>query len=334
MGILETNKQFYDNMLLNPSPLFQFVGSAGKTINDAFKAPVDAVKKEADQLKKEGAKAYANKKVEQAKAAINAVNAANQTIVKNPKKALETTGKFIADNAKEAVKSVVNNPAAAAGNVVGGAALMALPVGGVGKGVTKALPKTTLKTMTPVTSSMGGDAIKVPIDNAKHLGFSAKMVEEMGGLPEQSNRNIQAALLKEGRNNSVDAVFNNAYGLTMFNPKTVSIAKNAPDKLSTGEHEAWHALVRNVEDMQDATGYTDPRYLKFSNEVMQAIGQPVGRLSNSETLAYAIEKLQNPNYVPNWGVINSEGVSKQQFDNLIKTMQPRYNRFLFDRRHK
>ena len=334
MGILETNKQFYDNMLLNPSPLFQFVGSAGKTINDAFKAPVDAVKKEADQLKKEGAKAYANKKVEQAKAVINAVNTANQTIKKDPRKALETTGKFIVDNAKETVKKVVDNPAAAAGNVVGEAALMALPVGGVGKGVTKALPKTTLKTMTPVTSSMGGDAIKVPIDNAKHLGFSAKMVEEMGGLPEQSNRNIQAALLKEGRNNSVDAVFNNAYGLTMFNPKTVSIAKNAPDKLSTGEHEAWHALVRNVEDMQDATGYTDPRYLKFSNEVMQAIGQPVGRLSNSETLAYAIEKLQNPNYVPNWGVINSEGVSKQQFDNLIKTMQPRYNRFLFDRRHK
>lgn len=334
MSILETNKQFYDNMLLNPSPLFQFVGSAGKTINDAFKAPIDAVKKEADQFKKEGAKGYANKKVEQAKAVMNAVNTANKTIIKNPQKALETTGKFIADNAKGAVKSVVNNPAAAAGNVVGEAALMALPVSGAGKGVTKALPKTTLKTMTPVTSSMGGDAIKVPITNAKHLGFPAKIAEEIGGLPEQSNRNIQAALLKEGRNNSVDAVFNNAYGLTLFNPKTVSIAKNAPDKLSTGEHEAWHALVRNVEDMQDATGYTDPRYLKFSNEVMQAIGQPVGRLSNSETLAYAIEKLQNPNYVPNWSVINSEGVSKQQFDNLIKTMQPRYNRFLFDRRHK
>ena len=334
MGILETNKQFYDNMLLNPSPLFQFVGSAGKTINDAFKAPVDAVKKEADQLKKDGAKAYASKKVEQAKAAINAVNAANQTIAKNPQKALETTGKFIVDNAKRTVEKVANNPAAAAGNIVGEAALMALPVGGIGKSATKALPKTTLKTMTPVAGSMGGDAIKGSITNAKHLGFPAKMAEEIGGLPEQSNRNIQAALLKEGRNNSVDAVFNNAYGLTMFNPKTVSIAKNAPDKLSTGEHEAWHALVRNVEDMQDATGYTDPRYLKFSNEVMQAIGQPVGRLSNSETLAYAIEKLQNPNYVPNWGVINSEGVSKQQFDNLIKTMQPRYNRFLFDRRHK
>ena len=334
MGILETNKQFYDNMLLNPSPLFQFVGSAGKTINDAFKAPVDAVKKEADQFKKEGAKAYANKKVEQAKAVMNAVNTANQTIKKDPRKALETTGKFIADNAKGAVKNIVSNPAAAAGNVVGEAALMALPVGSVGKGATKALPKTTLKTMTPVTGSMGGDAIKGSSTSARHLGFPARIAEEIGGLPEQSNRNIQAALLKEGRNNSVDAVFNNAYGLTMFNPKTVSIAKNAPEKLSTGEHEAWHALVRNVEDMQDATGYTDPRYLKFSNEVMQAIGQPVGRLSNSETLAYAIEKLQNPNYVPNWSVINSEGVSKQQFDNLIKTMQPRYNRFLFDRRHK
>lgn len=334
MGILETNKQFYNNMLLNPSPLFQFVGSAGKTINDAFKAPVDAVKKEADQLKKYGVKGYANKKVEQAKKVINAVNTANQTIATNPKKALETTGKFIVDNAKGAVKKVIDNPAAAAGNVVGEAALMALPVGGVGKGATKALPKTTLKTMTPVTTSMGGDAINVPITNAKHLGFSAKMVEEMGGLPEQANRNIQAALLKEGRNNPGDATFNNAYGLTRFNSKDVSIAKNTPDQLSTGEHEAWHALVRNLEDMQKATGHIDPRYPKFSNEVMQAIGQAPGRLSESETLAYAIEKLQNPNYVPNWGVINSEGVSKQQFDNLIKTMQPRYNRFLFDRRHK
>lgn len=334
MGILETNKQFYDNMLLNPSPLFQFVGSAGKTINDAFKAPVDAVKKEADQLKKEGVKGYANKKVEQTKAVMNAVNTANKTIINNPKKAVETTGKFIADNAKGAVKNVVNNPAAAAGNVVGEAALMALPVGGIGKGATKALPKTTLKTMTPVTSSMGGDAIKGSITNAKHLGFPAKMVEELGGLPEQSNRNIQAALLKEARNNPSDATFNNAYGLTQFNSKNVSIAKNAPSKLSTGEHEAWHALARNVEDMQDATEYIDPRYLRFQNEVTQAIGQPVGRLSDSETLAYAIEKLQNPNYVPNWGVINSEGVSKQQFDNLIKTMQPRYNRFLFGRRHK
>ena len=174
MGILETNKQFYDNMLLNPSPLFQFVGSAGKTINDAFKAPVDTVKKEVDQLKKEGAKAYANKKVEQAKNVMNAVNTANKAIMKDPKKALETTSKFIADNAKAATKKVVGNPAAAAGNIVGEAALMALPVGGVGKGATKALPKTTLKTMTPVTSSMGGDAIEGSITSTKHLGFPAK----------------------------------------------------------------------------------------------------------------------------------------------------------------
>lgn len=334
MGILETNKQFYDNMLLNPSPLFQFMGSAGKVINDAFKAPVDVVKKETDQFKKEGAKGYANKKVEQAKAVMNAVGKANQTIVKNPKKAVETTGKFIADNAKGTVNNVVNNPAAAAGNVLGEATLMALPMGGIGKGAAKALPRTPLKTMTPVTSSMGGDAIKGQITSTKHLGFPAKIAEELGGVPEQSNRNIQAALLREARNNPTDAASNNAYGLTRFNSKDVSIAKNTPSPLSTGEHEAWHALVRNVEDMQDATEYIDPKYLKFQNEVTQAIGQPVGRLSDSETLAYAIQKLQNPDYVPNWSVINSEGVSKQQFDNLIKTMQPRYNRFLFDRRHK
>lgn len=334
MGILETNKQFYDNMLLNPSPLFQFVGGAGKAINDAFKAPVDAVNKEVNQFKKEGPKGYVNKKVEQAKKARDTMSNAYKNLVEHPNETLEATRKSVVDKAKETAKEVKDNPAATAGKVVGEAALMALPVGGVGKGITKALPKTTLKTMTPITNSMGGDAIKSSITNAKHLGFPAKIAEEIGGVPEQSNRNIQAALLREARNNPTDAASNNAYGLTRFNSKDVSIAKNTPSQLSTGEHEAWHTLVRNVEDMQDATEYIDPRYLKFQNEVTQAIGQPVGRLSDSETLAYAIEKLQNPNYVPNWGVINSEGVSKQQFDNLIKTMQPRYNRFLFDRRHK
>ena len=276
------------------------------------------------------------------KTAKDTIKAGEQTmrqIAQNPKKAIPDMVKNAISNNE--YKNIAKDPKLYVAKKTGGtltdimlAAAASGGAGTLGKGAAKALPKTTLKTMTPVTSSMGGDAIKGSSTSAKHLGFPARIAEEIGGLPEQSNRNIQAALLKEGRNNSVDAVFNNAYGLTMFNPKTISIAKNAPDKLSTGEHEAWHALVRNVEDMQDATGYTDPRYLKFSNEVMQAIGQPVGRLSNSETLAYAIEKLQNPNYVPNWGVINSEGISKQQFDNLIKTMQPRYNRFLFDRRHK
>lgn len=134
MGILETNKQFYDNMLLNPSPLFQFVGGFGNAVNDAFKAPVDAVKKEAEQFKKEGAKGYANKKVEQAKKVIHAVSNANKTMVKHPKETLETTKKYIVDNVKENVENAVNNPAATAGNVLGNAALMALPVGGVGKG--------------------------------------------------------------------------------------------------------------------------------------------------------------------------------------------------------
>lgn len=146
MSILETNKQFYDNILLNPSPLFQFVGSTGKTINDAFKTPIDTAKKEIDQLKKEGVKAYANNKAGQAKVAVNAVRAANQSIVKDPVGAVKTTGKFITDNTKEAIKKAVNNPAAVAGNVVGEAALMALPIGGIGKvskGVSKGITKIT-----------------------------------------------------------------------------------------------------------------------------------------------------------------------------------------------
>ena len=62
MGILETNKQFYDDMLRKKDPLSQFLGSLGNTVNDAFKVPVDTVNKEKDKLEKKGFKGYVNEK--------------------------------------------------------------------------------------------------------------------------------------------------------------------------------------------------------------------------------------------------------------------------------
>ena len=132
MGILETNKQFYDNLLRKKNPLSQFAGGFGNAVNEAFKAPVDAVKKEADQFKKEGAKGYANKKVEQAKKVIKKVHDANQEIVKDPKKALNTTKNYIVDTMKEEWKKAKDNPAATAGNVFGNLALIALDAGAAG----------------------------------------------------------------------------------------------------------------------------------------------------------------------------------------------------------
>ena len=132
MGILETNKQFYDNMLLNPNPLFQFVGSLGNRVNDTFKAPVDTANKEVKQFKKEGPKNYINKKVEQAEKAVNVMSNAYKNLVEHPKETLEATGKFVADNAKATYKKAKDNPAATAGNLVGDALLTAA-AGGAGK---------------------------------------------------------------------------------------------------------------------------------------------------------------------------------------------------------
>lgn len=129
MGILETNEQFYNNLLHNKSPLFQFVGGYGKTINDAFKAPVDAINKEKDKLEKKGFKGYVNEKKEQAEKVMHAVGNANKTMVKHPKKTLETTKNYIVNNVKENVENAVNNPAATAGNILGNASLMALDAG-------------------------------------------------------------------------------------------------------------------------------------------------------------------------------------------------------------
>ena len=129
MGILETNKQFYDNMLRKKDPLSQFLGSFGNTVNDAFKVPVDTVKKEKDKLEKKGFKGYVNEKKEQAEKVMHAVGNANKEMVKRPKKAINTTKNYIVDTMKEEWEKAKENPAATAGNVFGNAALMALDAG-------------------------------------------------------------------------------------------------------------------------------------------------------------------------------------------------------------
>ena len=129
MGILETNKQFYDNLLRQKNPLLQFAGGFGNAVNDAFKVPVDAVNKEKDKLEKKGFSSYANEKIEQAKKTMKAVGNANKEIVKDPKKAVNTTKNYIVDTMKEEWKKAKENPAATAGNVLGNVALMALDAG-------------------------------------------------------------------------------------------------------------------------------------------------------------------------------------------------------------
>lgn len=129
MGILETNKEFYDNLLRKKNPLSQFAGGFGNAVNDAFKVPVDIAKKEKDKLEKKGFKGYVNEKKEQAEKVAKKVHDANKEIVKDPKKAVNTTKNYIVDTMKEEWEKAKENPAATAGNVLGNAALMALDAG-------------------------------------------------------------------------------------------------------------------------------------------------------------------------------------------------------------
>lgn len=129
MGILETNEQFYNNLLRKRNPLSQFAGGFGKAVNDAIKVPVDIAKKEKDELEKKGFNGYINEKKEQAEKVIKKVHNANQEIVKDPKKAVKTTKNFIVDTMKEEWKKAKENPASTAGNILGNTALMALDAG-------------------------------------------------------------------------------------------------------------------------------------------------------------------------------------------------------------
>ena len=173
MGILETNKEFYDNLLRKKDPLSQFLGSFGNTVNDAFKVPVDVVKKEKNKLEKKGYKGYVNEKKEQAEKVIKKVHNANQEIVKDPKKAVNTTKNYIVDNVKENVQKAVDNPAATAGNVLGNAALMALDAGAanaagkalnVGSKAANAVEKGIAKANSANTAAKNGITKSKPLE--------------------------------------------------------------------------------------------------------------------------------------------------------------------------
>ena len=173
MGILETNKQFYDNLLRKKDPLSQFLGGFGNTVNNAFKTPVDAVNKEVNQFKKEGAGGYINKKVEQAKKMAKVVHNANKEIVKHPQKAANTTKNYIVDTMKEEWEKAKENPAATAGNVFGNAALMALDAGvanaagkvlNVGSKAANTVEKSVAKATSANTATKKGITKATPLE--------------------------------------------------------------------------------------------------------------------------------------------------------------------------
>lgn len=255
MGILKTNKQFYDNMLLNPSPLFQFVGNAGKAINDAFKAPVDVVNKEVNQFKKEGPKGYVNKKVEQAEKARDTMSNAYKNLMKHPKETLEATGKSVVDKAKETVKEAKDNPAATAGKVVGNAALMALPVGAVGKGTKVGSKAANAVEKGAKVASKGEKAVEKSITKSTPLEYPTNTPVKKGtDFPETKPVLKNMEDFKKVNNPKVQP---NKESLTDIN----SLKKNPPSKAQPTINEQLYNM--NTGDLRKAPNDVEQIYLEL-----------------------------------------------------------------------
>lgn len=243
MGILETNEQFYNNLLHNKSPLFQFVGGYGKAINDAFKAPVDAINKEKDKLEKKGFKGYVNEKKEQAEKVMHAVGNANKTMVKHPKKTLETTKKYIVDNVKENVQKAVDNPAATAGNILGNASLMALDAG-VANVAGKVLNG----------GSKAANAVEKSITKAKPLEYPANTPVKKGkDFPEAEPVLKNTEDLKKVNNPKVQTYKEN---LTDIN----SLKKNPPSNVQPTINEQLYNMKNG--DLRKAPSDVEQIYLE------------------------------------------------------------------------
>ena len=254
MGILETNEQFYNKLLRNPSPLFQFVGGAGNAINNTFKAPVDMVKKEKDKLEKKGFNGYVNEKKEQAEKAAKVVSNAYKNLMEHPKETLEDTGKSVVNKVKETAKEVKDNPAATAGNLVGELATMALGAGGAGKvskginAVEKGVAKATH------SGSTVNAAAKRGITKTKPLEYPANTPVKKGtDFPETEPilKNIEN--LKKVDNPKVQP---NKESLTDIN----SLKKNSPLNVQAKINEQLYNM--NTGDLRKAPSDVEQLYLE------------------------------------------------------------------------
>lgn len=261
MGILETNKQFYDNMLLNPSPLFQFVGGAGKAINDAFKAPVDAVNKEVNQFKKEGPNGYVNKKVEQAKKARDTMSNAYKNLVEHPKETLEATRKSVVDKAKETAKEVKDNPAATAGKVTGELALSTLGAGAgrvAGKVLNGGSKAANAVEKGVEKASSANTAAKKGIAKAKPLEYPTNTPLKKGkDFPEAEPNLKNMEDFKKVDNPKVQP---NKESLTDIN----SLKKNPPSKAQPTINEQLYNMKNG--DLRKAPSDVEQLYLDLYRE--------------------------------------------------------------------
>lgn len=291
MGILETNKQFYDNMLLNPSPLFQFLGGAGNAINNTFKAPVDIGKKEKGKLEKKGFNGYVNEKKEQAEKAAKAVSNAYKNLMEHPKETLEDTGKSVVNKVKETAKEVKDNPAATAGNLVGELATMALGAGGAGKvskginAVEKGVAKATH------SGSTANTAIKKGITKAKPLEYPANTPVKKGtDFPET----------KPVLNNIEDMKVVNKPKVQTYKESLTdinSLKKNSPSNVQPKANEQLYNM--NTGDLRKAPSGVEQLYLDLYRK------NPEGMFEANPTIS------TNTRLMTDWaeGLVGKKGYS-------------------------
>lgn len=193
-------------------------------------------------------------------------------------------------------------------------------------GIAKAPIKAPVKTVTPVGSSLGGDAIVVSA-RPQALNFQASLLERAGVPLKQAKQDIAQAI---NRNidlpNKAVGSYNQVTGDIKISPNT-KIQQYGRSSYDVGTHETAHRTLQRLEALENADLIT-PEGAEFLHSLRQSQSNKLTPLAENEAVSRGFELARNPNIKFNEQTLNDLMINLSDIKNAAKTISPYYRDFL------
>ena len=192
--------------------------------------------------------------------------------------------------------------------------------------IAKAPIKAPVKMITPVGSSLGGDAIVVSA-RPQALNFQASLLERAGIPLKQAKQDIAQAINRNSDlPNKAVGSYNQITGDINISPNT-KIQQYGRSSYDVGTHETAHRTLQRLEALENADLIT-PEGAEFLHNLRQSQSNKLTPLAENEAVSRGFELARNPNIKFNEQTLNDLMINLSDIENAAKTISPYYRNFL------
>lgn len=259
-------------------------------------------------------------------------------LIAHPVQTVKATANQVKKEVKEAVKNPVGayikyNPATVAFNAGKDVASQGIPrtlgqMSATSLGVAKAPIKTVTpaRAVTPVGSSLGGDAIVVSA-RPQALKFQASLLEKAGVLLEQAKQDIAQSITRNSNlPDKAVGSYNQITGDVKISPNS-KVQQHGRSSYDVGTHETAHRTLQRLEALEQADLIT-PEGAEFLHNLRQSQSNKLTPLAENEAVSRGFELARNPNIKFNNQTLDNLLINFSDIESAAKAISPYYRDFL------